>query len=79
MKVNVNKEESVENRKTALELEIERSMIRQHPDWIKYIRNPSKELCEIAISSFKELQGKGDFKNISIVSFIEDCRINFGK
>ena len=40
--------------KTAEDLEIERRMIRQHPDWLKYIRDPSDELRQIAMQAFIE-------------------------
>ena len=65
--------------KTAKELEIEKSMIREHPDWLRYISNPSQELCEIAISSMVEKHGEVGFKNVVVADFISEFRKNPGK
>jgi len=41
--------------KTPEDLEIERRMIAQHPDWLKYIRDPSDELRRIAAEASLKL------------------------
>ena len=57
--------------------EFEKDMIRKHPNWISYIRKPSKELREIAISSLIELQAKKELLEISLADFIKRFRTDF--